>query len=228
MTPLTMAGTMTSHGSTQSSPDMPSRLPRPHASQPCWSALSSRSTHGSWGPHKPTPPPLIRFDKFSKSKLNVEAQLLCVFRLMHSINPDCNFLNRGWWGWGGSVLCGPKILLRLLRAPEASVAHALVGATRHVAVGILSELRPIIVDLASRAVLDARVGQIAVHLSPSLVNYYSGHRLCALISVPWCLRMLSTFSIFSKVLFEDTSPHAEGARTDPPPRHTNEGTQTTA
>ena len=40
--------------------------------------------------------------------------------------------------------------------------------------------------------------------------------------------MLSTFSTFANVLFWDKSPRAEGAKTDPPPGHTYEGTQTTA
>ena len=56
----------------------------------------------------------------------------------------------------------------------------------------------------------------------------SGGRLCTLIDVPCRLSMLSTFSTFAKVLFEDKSPRAEGAKTDPPPGHTYEGTQTTA
>ena len=40
--------------------------------------------------------------------------------------------------------------------------------------------------------------------------------------------MLSTFSTSANVLFKDKSPRAEGAKTDPPPGHTYEGTQTTA
>ena len=51
---------------------------------------------------------------------------------------------------------------------------------------------------------------------------------CALIGVPCRLSMLSTFSTFANVLFEDKSPRAEGAKTDPPPGHTYEGAQTTA
>ena len=53
-------------------------------------------------------------------------------------------------------------------------------------------------------------------------------RLCTLIGVPCRLSMLSTFSTFAIVLFSDKSPRAEGAKTDPPPGHTYEGTQTTA
>ena len=56
----------------------------------------------------------------------------------------------------------------------------------------------------------------------------SGSRLCALIGVPWCLSMLSTLSTFSNVLFQDKSPRAEGAKTDPLPGHAYEGTQPTA
>ena len=40
--------------------------------------------------------------------------------------------------------------------------------------------------------------------------------------------MLSTFSTFANVLLQDKSPGAESAKTDPPPGHTYEGTQTTA
>ena len=40
--------------------------------------------------------------------------------------------------------------------------------------------------------------------------------------------MLSTFSTFANVLFQYKSPRAEGAKTDPPPGYTYEGTQTTA
>ena len=56
----------------------------------------------------------------------------------------------------------------------------------------------------------------------------SGGRLCTLIGVPCRLSMLSTFSTFANVLFQDKSPRAEGAKTDPPPGYTYEGTQTTA
>ena len=56
----------------------------------------------------------------------------------------------------------------------------------------------------------------------------SGGRLCTLIGVPYRLSMLSTFSTFANVLFQYKSPRAEGAKTDPPPGYTYEGTQTTA
>ena len=56
----------------------------------------------------------------------------------------------------------------------------------------------------------------------------SGGRLCTLIGVPCRLSLLSTFSTFANALFKDKSPRAEGAKTDPPPGDTNEGTQTTA
>ena len=56
----------------------------------------------------------------------------------------------------------------------------------------------------------------------------SGGRLCTLIGVPCRLSMLSTFSTFANVLFQYKSPRAEGAKTDPPPGYTYEGTQTTA
>ena len=51
---------------------------------------------------------------------------------------------------------------------------------------------------------------------------------CTLIGVPCRLSMLSTFSTFADVLFQCKSPRAEGAKTDPPPGYTYEGTQTTA
>ena len=53
-------------------------------------------------------------------------------------------------------------------------------------------------------------------------------RLCTLIGVPCRISMLSTFSTFANVLLQDKSPRAEGAKTDPPPGDTYEGTQTTA
>ena len=56
----------------------------------------------------------------------------------------------------------------------------------------------------------------------------SGSCRCTLIGVPCRLSMLSTFSTFANVLFQYTSPLAEGAKTDPPPGYTYEGTQTTA
>ena len=56
----------------------------------------------------------------------------------------------------------------------------------------------------------------------------SGSCRCALIGVPCRLSMLSTFIIFADVLFQDKSPRAEGAKIDPPPGYTYEGTQTTA
>ena len=59
-------------------------------------------------------------------------------------------------------------------------------------------------------------------------QYTSGGRLCTLIGVPCRLSMLSTFSTFANVLFQYKSPGAEGAKTDPPPGYTYEGTQTTA
>ena len=65
-------------------------------------------------------------------------------------------------------------------------------------------------------------------IDSALGSVSSGGRLCALIGVPCRLSMLSTFSTFAKALFEDKSPRAEGAKTDPPPGHTYEGTQTTA
>ena len=65
---------------------------------------------------------------------------------------------------------------------------------------------------------------------PLLVHswQYSSGRLCTLIGVPCRLSMLSTFSTFANVLFQYKSPRAEGAKTDPPPGFTYEGTQTTA
>ena len=60
------------------------------------------------------------------------------------------------------------------------------------------------------------------------IYIYSGSCRCALIGVPCRLSMLSSFSTFANVLFQDKSPRAEGAKTDPPPGHTYEGTQTTA
>ena len=65
-------------------------------------------------------------------------------------------------------------------------------------------------------------------LSDSMLLYYSGSCRCALIGVPCRLCMLSTFSTFANVLFQYKSPRAEGAKTDPPPGYTCEGTQTTA
>ena len=56
----------------------------------------------------------------------------------------------------------------------------------------------------------------------------SGGRLCALIGVPWRLRCFSTFSTCANISFQYKSPRAEGAKTDPPPGRTYEGTQTTA
>ena len=56
----------------------------------------------------------------------------------------------------------------------------------------------------------------------------SGGRLCTLIGVPCHLSMLSTFSTFANVLFQNKSPRAEGVKTDSPPGYTYEGTQTTA
>ena len=56
----------------------------------------------------------------------------------------------------------------------------------------------------------------------------SGGCRCALIGVPCRLSMLSTFSTFANVLFQYKLPRAEGAKTDPPPGYTYEGTQTTA
>ena len=62
----------------------------------------------------------------------------------------------------------------------------------------------------------------------SIVFVISGSCRCALIGVPCRLSMLSTFSTFANVSLKDKSPRAEGAKTDPPPWHTYEGTQTTA
>ena len=62
----------------------------------------------------------------------------------------------------------------------------------------------------------------------ALSRLYSGGRLCTLIGVPCRLSMLSTFNTFANVLFQYKSPRAEGAKTDPPPGYSYEGTQTTA
>ena len=59
------------------------------------------------------------------------------------------------------------------------------------------------------------------------VRLSSGGRLCTLIGVPCRLSMLSTFSTSANLLFQYKSPRAEGAKTDPPPGFTYEGTQTT-
>ena len=67
-----------------------------------------------------------------------------------------------------------------------------------------------------------------IDLSSYSYLYNSGGRLCTLIGVPCRFSMLSTFSTFANVLFPDKSPRAEGAKTDPPPGYTYEGTQTTA
>ena len=56
----------------------------------------------------------------------------------------------------------------------------------------------------------------------------SGGRLSAPIGVPWRLGMLGAFSTFSNISFKAKPPHAEGAETDPPPRHAYEGTHPTA
>ena len=56
----------------------------------------------------------------------------------------------------------------------------------------------------------------------------SGSCRCTLIGVPCRLSMLSTVCTFAHVLFQYKSPRAEGAKTDPPPGYTYEGTQTTA
>ena len=65
-------------------------------------------------------------------------------------------------------------------------------------------------------------------LKYSLIRHPSGGRLCTLIGVPCRFSMLSTFSTSANVLFQDKSPRAEGAKTDPPPGYIYEGTQTTA
>jgi len=50
--------------------------------------------------------------------------------------------------------------------------------------------------------------------------------VCALIGVPWCSRMHSTFSTCSSMLLQGKSPQAESAEIDTPPGHTYEGTPT--
>ena len=67
-----------------------------------------------------------------------------------------------------------------------------------------------------------------IHTYIYIYIYISGSCRCALMGVPCRLSMLSTFSTFANVLFSDKSPRAEGAKTDPLPGHTYEGTQTTA
>ena len=78
-------------------------------------------------------------------------------------------------------------------------------------------------------VINNILGRISVILAERTVALVtSGGRLCTLVGVACRLSMLSTFSTFANVLFQYKSPRAEGAKTDPPPGYTYEGTQTTA
>ena len=56
-----------------------------------------------WGPHKPTPPPQIRFESIY-IQIAVNKLSLCVLnKCLHLTNPDLGVLNGAWWGWGGFV-----------------------------------------------------------------------------------------------------------------------------